>query len=110
LPFLEFGEAVEQGLASDEPEHGISQKLEILVIATRRTGARRTTGSAQRLQFARLRAVSKRLLEQFVALEAVTQAFFQRHDFACLHHKAGPWPFRPNLVETRVAASPLPRA
>jgi hypothetical protein len=29
-----------------------------------------------------LRAVSKRLLEQFVALEAVTQAFFQRHDFA----------------------------
>jgi hypothetical protein len=29
----------------------------------------------------RLRAVGKRLLEQFPALEVVTQAFFERHDF-----------------------------
>jgi hypothetical protein len=29
-----------------------------------------------------LRAVGKRLVEQFAALEVVTQAFFQRHDFA----------------------------
>jgi hypothetical protein len=29
-----------------------------------------------------LRAVGKRLLKQFPALEVVTQAFFQRHDFA----------------------------
>jgi hypothetical protein len=29
-----------------------------------------------------LRAVGKRLLEQFAALEVMTQAFFQRYDFA----------------------------
>ena len=82
MPFLEFGEAMKQRLAGDQPEHGVSQKLEDFVVATARAAARRAASRAQRLRLARLRAVGKRLLEQFAALELVTQTFFQRHDFA----------------------------
>ena len=81
LPFLEFRKAMEQRLTGDQAEHGISEKLEHLVIAVRRTAARRTAACAQRLHLARLRAVGQRLFEEFPALELVTQAFFQRHDF-----------------------------
>ena len=68
---------MEQSRAGDEPEHGVSEELENFVVA-----ARRTAVPAQRLRLARLRAVGKRLIEQFAPLEVVTQAFFQRHDFA----------------------------
>jgi len=73
VPFLKLGEAMEQRLAGDQPEHGISQKLKHFIIATR---------LAQRFHLARLRAVSQRLREQCRALEAVTEALFKRHDFA----------------------------
>jgi hypothetical protein len=76
-PSWNSGKRWNRGLAGGEAEHGVSQKLEHFVIAA---GA--PTARAQRLHLARLRAVGKRLLEQFPALEAVTQAFFQRHDFA----------------------------
>src|SRR5208282_3988030 len=81
VPFLEFGKAMKQRLGGDQPQHGVSEKLEIFVItarrsaarrtAARRTAARRTAARAQRLNLARLRAVGKRLLKQFAALEVV---------------------------------------
>ena len=75
LPFLKFREAVEKRLACDQAEHGVAQELEHFVI----TGGR-TIACAQRLHLASLRAVSEGLLQQFRALEAVTQAHFQFHD------------------------------
>src|SRR5208282_6294890 len=69
MPFLEFGEAMEQRLASDEAEHGIPKELEDLVVATARAAARRPASRAQRFYLARLRTVGKRLIEQFPALE-----------------------------------------
>jgi hypothetical protein len=81
LSFLKFGEAMEQRLTGNETEHGVSEELEHFVIANGRTTAKRAATRAQRLYLARLRAVGKRLFEKFQALEAVTQAFFQRRNF-----------------------------
>ena len=75
VAFLESGEALVERLSRNQAEHGITQKFEQFVIA----GAGRR---AQGLHLARLRAVGQGLLDQFAALEVVSEAFFQRNDFA----------------------------
>src|SRR5713101_683242 len=46
-------------------------------------------GRSQRLHLARLRTVSKRLHQEFLALEVVSQTLFQRHDVVRLHDSTG---------------------
>ncbi len=64
------------GVFSAEPENGVPQKLEILIVPGGDTTTRRL-----RLQLASLRAMGERLVEQFAPLEAVVQPYFQRRDF-----------------------------
>jgi hypothetical protein len=83
LSFVEAWEANEQSFAGDEAEHSITEEFEKFVVGTR-PGTR-----AQSLEFARLRAVRQRLLDQFAALEVISQALFQRVDVSLSHDVSG---------------------
>ena len=78
LPFLETRETVEESFASDEAQYGISQEFQQFVVAV----ARQMADRARRLDLACLRTVRQSLLNQFLTLEVVPQALFQRQDFA----------------------------
>ena len=77
VPFVESGEAMKERFAGHQPEDGVAQKFEQFVIAAARRGQCRI-GCARSLRLARLRAVGESLLKQFLTLEVVSQAFFQR--------------------------------
>ena len=85
MAFLKSRKAMEQSLGSDQSEDCISQKFELFVITM--TGG--WTGRGQSFHLARLRTMCQRLFDEFLALEVVSQALFQRHDVAWLHDSAG---------------------
>ena len=66
---------MEQRLSGDQSQDGISQELSSSLSPRRADRVGRT----QRLHLARLRTVSKRLLDEFLALEVVSHFLFQRH-------------------------------
>jgi hypothetical protein len=63
VSFLKLWKAMEERLAGDQPEHGVSQELEHFIVTSRLT---------QGLHLARLRAVGESLGQQFRALEVMT--------------------------------------
>src|SRR6266849_1054970 len=85
MSFVKSREATEQRLGSNQAQDGISQELELFVI----TPTDGCIGRSQRLHLARLRTVSKRLHQEFLALEVVSQTLFQRHDVVRLHDSTG---------------------
>src|SRR2546428_10774912 len=85
MSFLKPREAMEQRLGGDQSQDGISQEFKQFVIPA----TSRWVGRTQRLHLARLRTVSKRLLDEFLALEVVSHFLFQRHDVVWLHDSTG---------------------
>src|SRR5882724_6966289 len=81
MSFVKSREAMEQRLGSDQSQDSISQEFELFVITLADGWIHRSQG----LHLARLRTVSQRLFNEFLALEVVSQALFQRHDVAWLH-------------------------
>src|SRR5882757_8467911 len=81
MSFLQSRKAMEQRLRRNQPQDGVSQELKHFVIAA----PHRRIASGQRFYLAGLRTVSEGLLNEFLTLEVVPQAFFQRHDVGGLH-------------------------
>src|SRR5450755_1621887 len=72
--------AMEKLFAGDDPQDGVAQKFELLVVSHSLRG-----GGLRRLQFTRLRTVGKCLLQQFWTNEGIVQRRLQRCDVPWRH-------------------------
>src|SRR5579859_11984 len=81
FPFPELGKALVQFFAGHQRQHGIAQKLQLLVIADPVFAVARLL----RFLLACLRTMRHRLLDDRAPPEMIAQPLFQRRDFPFFH-------------------------
>src|SRR6266850_6180903 len=81
LALAKSREAREQGLAGKEPENGVSQEFELLVVLRFLLAAAVCFG----IDFVSVRAVGERLLRQSASTKTISQPVLKRRDLFAAH-------------------------